>query len=424
MTAEQYKQQEEFPLKDEYADRAVPLDARMHWIKPSMVWLGFSTQFISFFVGAEVAMKVGITWAVLGIFIGCVFLVVESGLIAWASAKYGYSFPMMNKKAWGNKAFLIPSLFLAVLVTGWYAYQAMATGDVWEKAWGVNAHWASFIFAILFALTATKYKWMVWARFLGVPALFVMCAYLFYYNIIPNWGKAWSFTVANPDYSYGITTGISFFIISSIMTGDIVRYAKPKPFDSTMVTIFAFIVGNGLALSVGALAYAAYPNLETWWGLVNIQLGIPVVLAATWMNWVSGDACLYNAVMGYTNAHPKVKWKQAIIIGGIIGAIAAGTAGLKTVVPFMLAIGTLVPPIGGVIIADFYWLRKGDYSFDRKDNWNWIALISVVIGILIAWISMKTIPGLPNQIPGMLASFLAFGILMNATGKATEMVKP
>ena len=420
--AAEVKRYEEFPLKDEYADRAVPLDARMHWIKPSMVWLGFSTQFISFFVGAEVAMKVGMPWAVLGIFIGCLFLVIESGLIAWASAKYGYSFPMLNKKAWGNKAFLIPSLFLAVLVTGWYAYQAMATGDVWEKAWGVNAHWASFIFAILFALTAIKYKYMVWARALGVPALFVMVGYLFYFNIIPNWGKAWSFTVANPDYSYGITTGISFFIISSIMTGDVVRFAKPKVFDSTMVTIFAFIVGNGLALSVGALAYAAYPNLETWWGLVNVQYGIPVVLAATWMNWVSGDACLYNAVMGYTNVHPKVKWKHAIIIGGIIGAIAAGTAGLKTVVPFMLAIGTLVPPIGGVIIADFYWLRKGDYTRDRKTDWNWIALISTVIGILLAWVSLRTMPWLPNQITGMIASFLAFGILMNAFGKGAELV--
>jgi len=133
------KVKDEFPLKDEYADRAVPLDARMHWIKPSMVWLGFSTQFISFFVGAEVAMKVGITWAVLGIFIGCVFLVVESGLIAWASAKYGYSFPMVNKKAWGNKAFLIPSLFLAVLVTGWYAYQAMAT-EMFGRRPGVSMH--------------------------------------------------------------------------------------------------------------------------------------------------------------------------------------------------------------------------------------------------------------------------------------------
>lgn len=410
-------------LKDEYADRAVPLDARMHWIKPSMVWLGFSTQFISFFVGAEVAMKVGMPWAILGIFIGCVFLVIESGLIAWSSAKYGYSFPMQNKKAWGNRGFLIPSLFLAILVTGWYAYQAMATGDVWEKAWGFNAHWSSVVFAILFALTATKYKWMVWARALGVPALFVMVGYLLYFVIVPNWDKAWSFTVANPDYSYGITTGISFFIISSIMTGDIVRFCKPKVFDSTMVTIFAFIVGNGLALSVGALAYAAYPNLDTWWGLVNVQYGIPVVMAATWMNWVSGDACLYNAVMGYTNAHPKVQWKQAIIIGGIIGAIAAGTAGLKSVVPFMLAIGTLVPPIGGIVIADFYWLRKGDYTLDRKTNWNWIALVSCVIGILLATWSLKVMPWLPNQITGMVVSFLAFGILMSAFGKATELVR-
>jgi cytosine permease len=404
--------EEEFPLKDEYADRAVPEDARMHWIKPSLVWLGFSTQFISFFVGGEVVQKVGMPGAVIGIMLGCVFLVIESGLIAWAAAKYGYSFPMQNRKAWGSTGFLIPSLFLAILVTGWFAFQAMATGDVWEKAWGVNPHWTSFIFALLFAATAFRIKLMYWARWLAVPALFVLIGYMFYYAIIPNWHAAWSFKVENPDFSYAIGTGIILFIIISIMTVDIVRYARPKPFDSTMVTIFAFMVGNGVALSVGALATAAVPDIATWWSLAGVQYGIPVVVTATWVNWASGDACLYNAVMGFTNVHQKVQWKYAIIVAGIIGAIAAGTAALKTVVPWMLALGTLVPPIGGVLIADFYWLRGRTYEEDRKTAFNFLALISVVIGILLAWLSPKVMPWLPNQIIGIAAGFFAYGILM------------
>lgn len=405
---------DEFPLKDEYADRAVPEDARMHWIKPSLIWLGFSTQFISFFVGGEVATKVGMPWAIIGILLGCVFLVIESGLIAWASAKYGFSFPMQNRKAWGYRGFLIPSLFLAILVTGWFAYQAMATGNVWQQAWGVNAHWTSFIFALLFAATAFRIKLMYYVRWLAVPALFVLIAYMFIYAIIPNWHAAWSFKVENPNVSYAIMTGISFFIISSIMTGDIVRYAKPKVLDSTMVTIFAFILGNGIALSVGALTYAAVPDFSTWWGLAGVQYGIPIVVTATWVNWASGDACLYNAIMGFTNVHPRVQWRHSITVAGIIGAIAAGTAWLETVVPWMLALGTLVPPIGGIIIADFYWLRRRSYEEDRKMAMNWIALISAVLGVLLAWLSLKTIPWLPNQITGIVVAFFAYGLLMKA----------
>ena len=78
----------ELPGKDEYADRAVPMSARLPWWKPALVWLGFSTQFISFWVGGEIFRAVGMPWAAIGIMIGCVFLVLESGLIAWSSAKW------------------------------------------------------------------------------------------------------------------------------------------------------------------------------------------------------------------------------------------------------------------------------------------------------------------------------------------------
>ncbi|KKM63710.1 hypothetical protein LCGC14_1508650, partial [marine sediment metagenome] len=36
----------QIPVKDEWADRPVPMSARLPWIKPALIWLGFSTQFI------------------------------------------------------------------------------------------------------------------------------------------------------------------------------------------------------------------------------------------------------------------------------------------------------------------------------------------------------------------------------------------
>lgn len=416
MASASQQQTDGAPVKDQWADTAVPEEERLPWHKPALVWLGFSTQFISFYVGGQVERAVGMPNAVIGIMLGCVILCIISGLIAWASAKWGYSFPMQCKATFGRRGYLVPSLFLAVLVTGWFAYQALATGDVWHKVWGVHPGWASFVFALLFAATAFKFRFMVWARYLAVPALFIFIGYLFVYTIIPNWELAWTHKVENPNISVAITTGISFFIISSIMTGDMVRFCK-KPLDSVWVTIVAFMVGNGIALSMGAIATAASPDLSQWFGLVALQLGIPLVLTTTWINWASGDACLYNAVMGYTNAHPKIKWKHAIYFGGIIGAIAAGTGALNSVVPFMLMIGTLVPPIGGVLIADYYWVRGGSYEHERNLGWNWIGLISIVIGILFAWLSLKVMPSLPNQITGVVIGGLAYGVLAKAFGE-------
>jgi uncharacterized membrane protein (DUF441 family) len=49
--------------------------------------------------------------------------------------------------------------------------------------------------------------------------------------------------------------------------------------------------------------------------------------------------------------------------------------------------------------------------------WNWPALVSIVIGILLAWLSLKVIPWLPNQVTGVVTAGLAYGLLATAFGK-------
>ncbi len=417
-------ERDDIPVKEEYADVPVPQSERRHWIKPSMVWLGFSTQFLSFYVGGQVERAVGMPGAVIGIMLGCVFLVALSGSIAWGSTKYGWSFPMQCRGAFGTVGFRLPSLFLAVLVNGWFAYQAITTGDVWGKAYGLPTGILAAIFALMFAFTALHFKFMIYARWFAIPALIVMIAYMFIYTIIPNWQLAWTHKVANPNFPMAISVGISFFIISSIMTGDIVRWTRlskrGSPLPSLWVTIFAFIAGNGIALSIGAIATAASPELSEWFGLVGIHLSIPLVVCVLGINWASGDGCLYNATVGYANISKKFKWKWALAIGAVIGAIAAGSAVLKTVLPWMLAIGTIVPPIGGVILSDYWFVRGkkyGYYEFERKIKWNWFGLISWAVGFLVALLQLRAAPGFPNQITGVVVSAALYFILARGFGR-------
>ena len=82
-------------------------------------------------------------------------------------------------------------------------------------------------------------------------------------------------------------------------------------------------------------------------------------------NWSTCDACLYNAAMGYSNAL-NIDWRTAAIGGSIIGLIAAFTGVIGNIVGWLILLGLLVPPIGGTIIADFYFVRgKNGFKYER-----------------------------------------------------------
>ena len=56
--------------------------------------------------------------------------------------------------------------------------------------------------------------------------------------------------------------------------------------------------------------------------------------------------------------------------------------------PFLLLLGAIIPPVGGVIMAD-YWVRyKGQYPLLNDvelPNFNWNGLIAYSIGAIVAY---------------------------------------
>ena len=98
-------------VKEEYAEKPVPQNARLGFLKPAMVWAGFAHAYICIFIGSQIMGGLGAPIAYAAIISGQIFLFVYSGLIARRGAKLGLNFSMMCKAAFGKYGYIVPVQF-------------------------------------------------------------------------------------------------------------------------------------------------------------------------------------------------------------------------------------------------------------------------------------------------------------------------
>lgn len=393
-------------------DVPVGKDQREPLYKPSLIWLGFAVSFMSFWVGGEIEAALGMPNALFAILAGSGCLVIFSGFIAVIAARTGFSFPMMVKATFGVKGAWIPILITALIVNGWFAYQPWLMADLISVLWGGNTIIWGFLFGILFLLSALSYRFMVYLRYVAIPAILIMALYLIFAIIVPAGESAWISTPQDAQpFSLGISIALGLFVVSGTMTGDIVRYAK-NSYHAIIVTCIAFFVGNSGALSLGALASAAAPTIDSYFGMTAIAAGIPLVIAVCLSNWSTSDSCLYNATMGYANLSSKIKWKHAVIFGGVLGSVIAATGVISNLQGWMNLLGIIVPPIGAVIIAEYFIVQRSEQEYNSKRaGFNAYALSSALTGSVISYFTLITFPTVPNAVIGIIAAFSIYSVL-------------
>lgn len=398
---------------EEYVGVPVPKDKRTGWTKPALVWLGFSISFANLVIGGQIEKMVGMPNAILAILLGNLGLVVYAGLLAAISGKTGFSFPMVAKATFGQKGAVLPALLMAVLGNFWFAYNAWMLTDVCYTVFGGSAVAWCLILVNICWLGTLAYKYMVGLGRAVVPVVIFLAAYFLVRLIIPAGRGAVDSVASNArPFIVAFSTAFGTFVVSGTMTGDIVRFCKGTK-DTIIVTIFAFFVGNSGSLILGALASAAVPGIDQYFGMTLFLGGIPLIICAGISQWSTASSCLYNAVSGYTNIFKNVTWKKAVVIGGVGGSLVAVSGFISDLAAYMSFLGILVPPVGGVIIADYYLICKGGKGYEARNlnGVNWYAVASFVIASVLSYASSKLFPNFPFQIVGIISAAVFYVIL-------------
>ena len=352
-------------VREEFHSKPVPLGARLGFRDPALVWSGFGIAYICAVIGGLIQQGLGTTNAILAIALGNFILFLYSAAIGYGNGKWGLNFPLTVKAVFGEKGAVVPILILAVLVTGWYAFQAWLTADVIRVAFGLQGGLLlgtmAVAFAVLFALPSIfGFKWMANLMKLALPTMVIFAGYYLLAKVLPLGSALFE---SHGDGKMAFMTGVamawSTFVVSGTMTGDIVRYTVNGR-QAVWVTAVAFLFSNGPFMIFGALISAALndPKVVYFFHSSALTVVVPLLIVAILSNWSTCDACLYNATMGYTNAFSGLRWRHAAMLGSAIGIIAAGTGIIGNIVNWLILLGLLVPPIGAMLAAFCYELLR------------------------------------------------------------------
>jgi cytosine permease len=436
--------------QEEYAERPVPKDARLGFMKPALVWAGFAYAYICIFIGSQIMAGLGAPLGYIAIITGQIFLFVYSGLIAHKGAVLGLNFPLMCKAAFGKFGYAAPVLLIASLVTGWFAFQGWLAGDLMVGLYGGKSFNAGTGSGILPGILGTTAFWgAVWTLIFGLFAVYGIraMAWMGRFAVVAVTGLAgWMIysilsvvaagTGGNPlsspivghpwTFALGFTASIGTFIVSSTMTGDFTRWTRSAK-QAWGVTAVAFPVCNLLMLMIGGIFTAVAGKLDFFFGLSVLGLGIPIMVIQWASNGSTCDGCMYNATQGFKNVSYNISkgrinlsWKRIASIVMIVGAGIAAANLITSIVPWLLLLGTVVSLVGGVLIGHFWIVARKSSPDDilaaAEKRLNFPAIIGFLVGVAISVVIALAVPDLPAVIGGLIGGVGVYPLVAKLTG--------
>ncbi|MGR6898275.1 cytosine permease [Rummeliibacillus sp. BSL5] len=403
---------------------SIPESQRQHWLTPAMIFGGLEFTIPVLMVGASLAASFGLS-SILVILIISLFGIqwIGNTLQGYIGAKTGRTSSVIAKTSFGSvQAKVLVGLTIFLVSLGWWAVQTAVAGNAISAMFGIDYKnnwigWAvvTVICGLLFALPSIiGYSSMKWTDYIAVPAGLLLIAGGIYYAL-KNTG--WE-TISSwhPEPTMSIWAAISLVIgvnVSQwVIASDYTRYAKPTWKDNFIIPSGIVLVGFPLFI-VGAIMAVGVGDAD----IVNVMMGMGfpiwgflILWFATWTSQLVNNYSMGLALANVLNVNSGKGRALLTLLGTILAIIVALLGILDHFMDFLYLTALLYPAIGGVMMADFFMIRKQEW--EDKNGWNWMATIALVTGIIVGYLTQYVYNvGLP-AVQSLLVSAIVYMIAM------------
>ncbi|MGY2065410.1 cytosine permease [Blastococcus sp. SYSU DS0619] len=401
----------------DYPIDPVPAHARKSLFSLAIVLLGFTFFTPTMLAGAQIgaAFDVGsLIWVLL---LGSAVLGVYVAVIGGIGARTGLTTVMMCRYALGRRGAKLASLLLGGTQVGWYGVTVATLAGLTASALEWEGRATEIVLMLvggaLMGVTAYYgYKGMYALSVVSVPLMLVLAGWVTWRSLEEVGG--WSgLSAVEPATTMPLATAVTI-VVGTFASGGTqapnwTRFAR-TPLSGFWACLVAFLIGELLMLGFGAIGAISFGEGD--FVLVLYQLGLVgwglVFLVANL--WTTNDNTAYNfGVAGAEIANSPSK-KPFVIGGVVIGTLLAITGIYENLIDYLVWLGILIPPLGGVVIGDFVarWRRGMPESATLPDvEWRNIAVY--VVAALAAWWSNEAgwfippVVGVVVAVAGVLA---------------------
>lgn len=390
-------------LVQDYEREPVPQEKRKGWLKLSIVWIGAVIALSATVLGGSLGSGLSMTNAVIATFIGCFLLAAVSALCSVVGAQTGLSTAFVSRFSLGRYGSYAVSAIIAIALFGWFGVQVDLFGaslhTILLDVFNINIHPKILIVIGGILMTTTAffgYKAIEKFSLLAVPLLgILLIASLI--RVMNN--QSLSEVLSAPTTGDPLTIGLSVsLIIGSLAVGaiigpDISRYAKSTK-DAVISSFVGFFVGFSAVLLIAAVLAKATAQTDIVSIMLGLGWGTGAMLILILAQWTTNDNNLYSSALGFSVIFKNTPKYVLTIAAGVIGTSMA-VGGIYTYfIPFLIFLSALIPPIGGIYVADYLMNRK-KYTFANLDAQPKVNYVGVTIWIIASLVAFATTPA-PN----------------------------
>jgi NCS1 family nucleobase:cation symporter-1 len=410
------------------------------------LWISMSLCIPTYMLASSL-IEGGMNWweSILTIFIGNTVVLIPMILNGHAGAKYGIPFPVFARASFGTRGANIPAVLRAIVACGWFGIQTWIGGFALYqmfRLWIPSLETLPQIFpdsfqlqtgpAIMFLLFWLLNMYVVYLGVESIKKLLVFKAFflpaaalaLLFWAIKAGHGLGPildqpSKLVGNSFWHYffpALTGMVGYWATLSLNIPDFTRYAKSQRSQAIgqliglppSMTLFSFI-----GVVVTSATFIIYG--KTIWdpvalaGKFDSKLLVSFAMIAVALSTLATNiaANIVSPANDFSNLSPaKINFRTGGYITGVIGVLIfpwkliADPNGY--IFTWLIAYSSLLGPIGGIMIADYYFIHKqqlvvsemyeprGQYSF--VNGFNQFAIIALLLGIV------PNVPGFLLQI--------------------------
>ena len=361
-------------------------------------------------------------------------------------SKYGVPMMVGLRPILGTKGSWVPSAVNIFQLVGWTSFELYVMGFAATAISGafLGGYTIPFwiiIFSIVVVVLALGGPIAViktWlekvAIWLILISMVVVGYFIFAHPTNPfSWG-----TRAQPGGSGSLLLAIDLVIAMPIswwpLISDFNRFAKNR-MSAAVGTISGYTFANFLFYFLGAALILATGAVDAIAGIAMLGLGSFVLLLILVDETDNAFADVYSAALSFQNIRKKTKQLSVIVVATIISlGVAIYLSGTNELVTFgyenfLLMIGALFVPLLGIVLADFWLVRKGNYSigefYGKSPRVRWRPFAAWIPGIILYYglspslvqALFPSFQGLPYTIGASVPSFVLSALLYTVLSK-------
>lgn len=410
---------------DAYASGPLPEHLTVAGWRVALIIASFTFSLPGFLNGAQTGLALGFGPAVTAALVAGIVLCAGACLTAVISVRTRLTTYLLVQRSFGVKGAALVNLVIAIVHYCWFGVNVSFFGDAMVAAaadgFGIPGSFGSFVVigSILITIsTIFGFRTLDRLAMVAVPLVGVILIAVCYVSM--NAGPVSLTPAANPPVPMSFGIALSALVGGNMLTvaamPDLARFIRTEK-GALVGMALSFPFAAPVLMVVSALIALATGQTDIMKLVVGLGFGVPALLMLLLSVWTINALNLYSASLSMAATFPRTRQTWFILGGGAVGCIFALLGIINSFIPFLVALGLIIPPIAAIYVIDGFLVYRqgiGEPVNAPAIRWEavavWLGSLAVTVPAMAYDLSLTSVPALDATLLAAIAYLIVLRV--------------